>query len=112
MLEEIHQDDLNVVESKSEWVVNNLEAMELEENVIKETREALDPLQQDIEYRGLEGMFGQLYYFAKQLDAQYQAILWTNPRLAQPQPTNVLVEWSVFSVYDAEYNSSYALQLY
>lgn len=112
MLEEIHQDDLNVVESKSEWVVNNLEVMELEENVIKETREALDPLQQDIEYRGLEGMFGQLYYFAKQLDAQYQAILWTNPRLAQPQPTNVLVEWSVFSVYDAEYNSSYALQLY
>ena len=75
MLEELHQDDLNVVESKSEGVANNLEAMELEENVIKETKEVLDPLKQDIEYRGLEGMFDQLYNFAKQLDAQYQAVL-------------------------------------
>jgi hypothetical protein len=75
MLEELHHDDLNVVESKSEETTNNLETMELEENVIKETKEALDPLRQDIEYRGLEGMFNQLYYFAKQLDAQYQAVL-------------------------------------
>ena len=92
--------------------LENIETTDLVEDVVKETKEALDPLKQDIEYRGLEGMFSQMYNFAKQLDSQYQAILWTNPRLAQIQPTNVLAEWSVFLVYDAEYHSSYALQLY
>ena len=95
--------------------MENLEGLEttnLESDVVKDTKEALDPLKQDIEYRGLESMVNQIYNFAKQLDAQYRALLWTNPRLVQPQPTNVFAEWSVFLVYDAEYNSSYALQLY
>ena len=112
MLEELHHDDLNAVKSKSEEVADNVETMELEENIVKETREALDPLRQDIEYRGLEGKFYQMYMFAKQLDAQYQGILKNNPDLAQIQRTRVLVEWSVFSIYDAEYHSSYSLKLY
>lgn len=89
-----------------------LESVELEEDIVKDTRESLEPLKQDIEYRGLEGKFYQMYMFAKQLDAQYQGILKNNLDLAQTQRTKVLVEWSVFSIYDAEYHSSYSLQLY
>lgn len=95
--------------------MDNLEELEITDSlddVVKDTREALEPLKQDIEYRGLEGKFYQMYKFAKQLDAQYQEILKNNPDLVQLQFTRVVAEWSVFSVYDAEYHSSYALQLY
>ena len=92
--------------------IKNLETTDLFDDVVEEAREALDPLRQDIEYRGLEGKIAQMYNFAKMLDAQYQEVLKKNPDLRQLQITRVIAEWSGFSVYDAEYHSSYALQLY
>ena len=96
--------------------MNALETSELED-MFKEIKEDLNPLKQDLEkqdfeYRKREGLFSQLYEFSKNLDAQYKKILWTEPHLAQPQPTNVYVEWPVFYVHDAEYHSDYRLQLY
>ena len=97
--------------------LENIEITDSIDDVVKDIRESLgileqDILEQDIEYRGLEGKITQMYNFAKMLDAQYQEVSKKNPDLAQLWFTRVIAEWSTFSVYDAEYHSSYALQLY
>ena len=72
--------------------IKNLETTDLFDDVVEEAREALDPLRQDIEYRGLEGKIAQMYNFAKMLDAQYQEVLKKNPDLRQLQITRVIAE--------------------
>jgi hypothetical protein len=72
--------------------IENVETTDLLDNIVKETKEALDPLKQDIEYRGLEGKIIQMYNFAKMLDAQYQEVLKKNPDLSQLLITRVIAD--------------------
>ena len=88
------------------------ETTDMLEDIVKDTKDALSPLKEEIEYRGLENKFQEMYLKTERLDAEYKDLLWQSPRLIRPQHTNTVVDWSVFLVHDEERGSTYGLQLY